>query len=275
MLHPRDNFELSPVMEFPVRVHARPDQDLRAGDRLRTARLARNLTLEELGQSLRVRADFLDALENMDMKLLPGRAYAMAYLRSYAGALGLDAREMTEQFERESALTREDALPQLRDPKTRPNPHRPWMAALSVIGALTLFIGWRVLISSPAQTANGDGSGDVTAAVIADDRPPLSEFSTIAPGQSVVEIYALAPEWIEVRGPDGTIFLSRQLKAGERYVPDIGAGWTLHARDGSAFEIYVDGASIGVLGKAGTPVIGRAVDGLALKTLALKTLTDR
>lgn len=270
MLHPLDNFELSSEMDLPVRVHARPDQDMRAGDRLRAARIARNLTLEDLGQSLRVRPDFLDALENMDMKLLPGRAYAMAYLRSYAGALGLDARAMTEQFERESALTREDALPQIRDPKTRPNPHRPWMAALTVIGALTLFIGWRVLISHPTPIPNGDAAADLSAAVVADDRPPLTEFSTIAPGQSVVEIYALAPEWIEVRGPDGTIFLSRQLKAGERYRPDIGAGWTLHARDGSAFEIYVDGASIGVLGKAGTPVIGRAVDGLALRTLATR-----
>ncbi len=268
MLHPRDNFELSSEMKLPVRVLSRPEPEMRAGDRLRSARLARRQTCEELGQTLRVRPDFLEALENMDMKLLPGRAYAMAYLRSYAGALGLDARALTEQFERESALTREDAQPQLRDPKTRPNPHRPWMAALAVMGALTLFIGWRVLVSHPVLATDRDGPGDSAAAVIPDDRPPLNEFSTVAPGQSVVEVYAVAQQWIEVRGPDGTIFLSRELKAGERYRPDIGAGWTLHARDGSAFEIYVDGTSIGVLGKAGTPVIGRAVDGLALRTLA-------
>lgn len=250
-----------------VRISPRPEQVLRAGERLRAARLARGLSCIELGESLRVRPDFLEALENMDIKLLPGRAYAMAYLRSYATALGLDARELTDQFERESALTREDALPQIRDPKTRPNPHRPWMAALAVIGALTLFIGWRVLVSSPASP-DAEPVSEANASVIADDRPPLTEFSTIAPGQSVVEIYALAPQWMEVRGPDGTIFLSRELKAGERYRPDIGAGWTIHARDGGAFEIYVDGTSIGVLGKAGAPVLGRAVDGLALRTLA-------
>ena len=65
-----------------------------------------------------------------------------------------------------------------------------------------------------------------------------------------------------MRGPDGTIFLSRTLKPGDRYRPELGAGWTLHAKDGGAFEVALDGASLGLLGQDNAPVLGRRVDTL-------------
>jgi hypothetical protein len=34
----------------------------------------------------------------------------------------------------------------------------------------------------------------------------------------------------------------------------------LHARDGGAFEVYVNGALAGTLGPVGMPVLGRAID---------------
>jgi hypothetical protein len=34
----------------------------------------------------------------------------------------------------------------------------------------------------------------------------------------------------------------------------------LHARDGGAFELYVNGVSAGLLGTTGMPVLGRAID---------------
>jgi hypothetical protein len=76
----------------------------------------------------------------------------------------------------------------------------------------------------------------------------------------VVEIRATAEAWLEARGPDGTVFLSRTLQPGDVYRPDASPGWTLHARDGGAFELFVDGASAGLLGTPGMPVLGRAID---------------
>jgi hypothetical protein len=76
----------------------------------------------------------------------------------------------------------------------------------------------------------------------------------------VVEIRALSEAWLEARGPDGTVFLSRTLHAGDVYRPDPSPGWTLHARDGGAFELYVNGAAAGLLGTAGMPVLGRQID---------------
>jgi hypothetical protein len=83
------------------------------------------------------------------------------------------------------------------------------------------------------------------------------------PTSQIVEVVALAPSWLEVRGPDGTIFLSRDMAQGESYKPDVGAGWTLHARDGAAFEIRLNNNVVGALGEPGAPVLGRRVDAIA------------
>ncbi|MGE3304116.1 MAG: helix-turn-helix domain-containing protein, partial [Hyphomonadaceae bacterium] len=66
------------------------DEGLRAGAKLAQARAARGLSLDELADRLRVRRDYLEALEAMNVKVLPGRAYALAYIRDYAKELGLD-----------------------------------------------------------------------------------------------------------------------------------------------------------------------------------------
>ncbi len=59
------------------------------------------------------------------MKSLPGKAYALAFLRSYVRALGLDEKTIVDQFQEESALTREDAQKQIRDPSSKPGPGAP------------------------------------------------------------------------------------------------------------------------------------------------------
>ena len=69
--------------------------------------------------------EFLEALEDMNVKLLPGKAYALAFLKSYARELGMDEKAILDQFQDESALTREDANKQIRNPSSKPRRERP------------------------------------------------------------------------------------------------------------------------------------------------------
>lgn len=253
----------SPFEEPGQGASARPAKaEPRAGEKLAAARKRLGLSIEECAARTRVRKDFLEALESMDMKLLPGRAYALAYLRSYARELRLEVQAIVHQFERESALTREDPQPQLRNPESKPGPRRPWLAALAVCIGLAGFITWRVVAAKQ----------EIVVAQVAQSTPARVARLTgqpPAPGiQPLVEIYALEEGWLEARGPEGTIFFSRVLRAGERYRPEVGVGWTLHAKDGGLFEVYVDGLSGGMLSKPGSPVLGRNVDTLGARTLA-------
>ncbi|MEL7130609.1 MAG: hypothetical protein AAGK23_13785, partial [Pseudomonadota bacterium] len=75
--------------------------------------------------------------------------------------------------------------------------------------------------------------------------------------------------WLEARGADGTIFRSRTMAAGEVYHPRIGAGWTVSARDGSAFIWHVGDIEIGRLAEEASAVYAISVDGIAQQAQAL------
>ena len=69
------------------------------GQQLRAAREARELTLEEVEQTLRIRARFLAAFEAGTYENLPGLVQARGFLRNYARFLKLDEDAILAQFD--------------------------------------------------------------------------------------------------------------------------------------------------------------------------------
>ncbi len=237
------------------------DPSWRAGKKLEEARRQLGLSYEQISARIKVRREFLEALESMNAKLLPGKAYALAYLRSYAAMLGLDAQAIVEQYQDECALSREDNRAQVRSPESRPHPERPWLFALGIVligAAFMTFRAWQAdqPVAAPPEVASSGAAPAAPAAGAARQ----------------VEIHAIAEGWIEIRGPDGTVFLSRTMRPGESYSPDASAGWTIHARDGGAFQIYVDGQPAGPLGATGMPVLGRQIDSIEPITVPAQPL---
>ena len=74
----------------------------RVGAELRAARLRLGWTLEDVAQGLRIRLPFLEAIEEGRIGDLPGAAYAVGFVRTYATALGLDPDEVSRRFRAES-----------------------------------------------------------------------------------------------------------------------------------------------------------------------------
>lgn len=89
-------------MTQDVKRSARPDaaagEAARVGEELRDARIALGYSLEEAAARLRINRRYLAALEEGRVRDLPGPAYALGFVRSYATALGLDADEMVRRF---------------------------------------------------------------------------------------------------------------------------------------------------------------------------------
>ena len=71
----------------------------RLGQQLRTAREARELTLEQVEQALRIRAKFLGAFEAGAYEDLPGAVQARGFLRNYVRFLNLDEESILTQFD--------------------------------------------------------------------------------------------------------------------------------------------------------------------------------
>ena len=69
------------------------------GQELRTAREARDLTLDQAEHQTRIRAKHLDSLERGNYAALPSAVQARGFLRNYARFLGLDADEMVARYD--------------------------------------------------------------------------------------------------------------------------------------------------------------------------------
>ncbi len=67
---------------------------LGVGERLRTARVARGLSLDDVEAGTRIRRRYLEALEEEAFDRLPGPTYVRGFLRSYAAYLDLPADEI-------------------------------------------------------------------------------------------------------------------------------------------------------------------------------------
>ncbi|MDZ7711634.1 MAG: DUF4115 domain-containing protein [Rhodovibrio sp.] len=72
-----------------------------------------------------------------------------------------------------------------------------------------------------------------------------------SPANSRVTLVATARSWVQVRGPDDSLLLTRLLRPGDRYnVPDR-PGLTLHTGNAGGLQVMVDGQEVGRLGGDG------------------------
>lgn len=68
------------------------------GERLREAREANQLSLDDIQETTKIQKRYLVAIEQEDYHALPGRFYARAFIKEYANAVGLDVEELLSDF---------------------------------------------------------------------------------------------------------------------------------------------------------------------------------
>jgi cytoskeleton protein RodZ len=132
------------------------------GDQLRETRMRNRIDITEVEAATKIRAKYLRALENEEWDLLPGPTFVKTFLRTYADYLGLDARNLVEEYraryERPSAQELTPFGTNIGSRRSRPRRpvFAPWMAVLAgviaLLGALWLLGNW------------GDGGGEREAA---------------------------------------------------------------------------------------------------------------
>lgn len=71
---------------------------MQIGEALRNARNEKGYSLKYLEEATKIRAKYLEALENENFDILPGPVYAKAFLRTYAKYLELDTEEIMAEY---------------------------------------------------------------------------------------------------------------------------------------------------------------------------------
>jgi len=79
-----------------------PSRNRTVGAVLREARQGFGRDLRQVGSALRIRAAYLQAIEEGHWDELPGAPYAIGFIRTYSEYLGLDGTEMVRRFKQET-----------------------------------------------------------------------------------------------------------------------------------------------------------------------------
>src|SRR5271165_5056824 len=90
------------VEDFPDGEAGSPSGPRSAGDLLKQQREALGLELDGVAAALRIKPDYLAALEAGRPDLLPGPTYAIGFVRAYGDHLRLDGNEILRRFKAES-----------------------------------------------------------------------------------------------------------------------------------------------------------------------------
>jgi cytoskeleton protein RodZ len=118
------------------------------GQDLRAARLRLGEDLATVSRTLKIRKDHLEALEEDRFEALPGRAYAVGFIRSYSDYLGLDSVQCVERFKLEIAGRGEAELPVVQDViEERRLPHG-WLVIAAVVTALIIYGAYHLAMSA-------------------------------------------------------------------------------------------------------------------------------
>lgn len=237
-------------------------EELRMGQVLRRVRESLGLDLAEIARISRIRENFLMAIERMELQTI-AKGYLVPYLIAYSKYLGLPEQDVVQRYTRECGAVDEvktsAPVPKIGQIKKNSS-NVPLFAAIG--GALVVFIAGVVT----AVVLMNKGPEEVvspTVVAVSGARDSLfsdTDATTAVPTDLPLEIVAVRQGWLEIRGSDGTIFLSRTMAEGENYFPRLKAGWTVSARNGGAFEWRVGDLSVGPLGPEGAQVFSVSVD---------------
>lgn len=222
------------------------------GERLRAAREAKGLSLEDVASETRVPLRHLESLEQGDWDKLPAPTYTIGFAKSYAGAVGLDRAEIGEQLRSEMGGTRPDSATvehfEPADP-ARTMPKWVVFAAIAALVAIVLFFTWsrdRELEGEPQAAEETVAEAPQAAPPPAPD-PQQGQVAANAP----VVLTATGEAWIRVSDQGRTLF-EGVLQPGQRYeVPQTATAPVLRAGAPEALRINVGNAVAPPVGPAG------------------------
>jgi cytoskeleton protein RodZ len=225
----------------------------RIGDAIRAARENSGFTLEQVSRETRVHLSHLRAIEEMTPGLLGAPVYAKGYIKSYARFLGMDEQTTLDRYLSECAAILKDPE-KLEIAASASSNARKLPVAVPMLGILMVALvgGGAIMFFN---------SGDKTPAVTSETSTAAAGVGPIAqPVAPQLRIVALKRSMLEVRSAKGDKYVHRYYNPGEFFVVRVGAGFTVSAEDGTAFEWRLGGQSLGLLQEAGGPVFSANVD---------------
>jgi cytoskeletal protein RodZ len=248
-----------------------PDAQLSTpGAKLRAAREAQGLSIQDVGTRTRIAVRQLEAVERDDYAALPGIPYAVGFARAYARAVDLDEVEIAAEVRHgvhnsDIGATRYEAFEPV-DPARVPSRALAWTAALIVVVLIAGFTIWRTqLLTPPTAEEIAQDKQEATAA-----RP--AGVAPAAPVVQTVVFTAVDDVWLRIVDEAGERLKDGTLKKGESFtLPAEAKGPTILTGRPQALTVTVGGKTIPPLGAPDRTISDVPVSAAALLARAAET----
>lgn len=281
--------------------------DLSVGEILRRTRMHYGQSVYDIERALRIKASQIQAIESDSIEKLPGRVYALGFVRSYSEYLGLDGDKMVGLFKKQAG--RHATQPELHFPVAASESKVPSVAVILLSLTLLLIvaaIAWQYQNSSkqeatippvPEHLQKGgiSGSEDVAKVVkpegfigpqlpgeaVGKQEDSTDSLSVSTPVPNMTEGVTVHQEteepsiiltinessWVEIKDQNGEPVVSRVLKAGDQYFVPNRPDLTMSLGNAGGVGLEINGQTVTALGKS-----GEIIRDIALDT---QTLTSR
>jgi len=223
------------------------------GERLRAAREEKKLSLEDIAAQTRIPQRHLESIENAEWDKLPAPTYTVGFAKSYAGAVGLDRAEISDQLREEMGGQRffpsQAEVIEAADPaRTMPK----WLVISAVIAVILIIIVMSVLNRRSLEQPSSNAPAAVAPAAPKPAQqgpapPPVAPVSAQGP----VTLTAVAPAWIQVTDQGKTLFEGMMTPGQTFTVPPTATAPLLKAGKPEALKITVGSAVAPPVGPPG------------------------
>lgn len=243
------------------------------GDRLRAAREAAGLSLEQVSARTCIRVPVLHDLESDRLGSAASAVYTRGHIRAIASVVGIDAAPLVRDFDDQIGVAAPTVAPvepvpaprlpvgSVPVPQSAPTEHPRWLSA-GLAGAAVLV----ALLAVGTLTDDGPERDDAP--------PPARAGSTTAAGQAPLPLPAPAgaalvleasgQSWLSVRNEATTLF--------EGVVED---GWSQRFEDPSTLSVRVGNAAVVSASCGGTTTGPQGEEGEVLTLTCTSTGLQR
>jgi len=241
------------------------------GSILRQQRESKKLQVEEIAEELKIRLQYLEALENDQFELLPGKLYQRSFLKTYAQFLNLDQGRILKMFDQHEKSRRsfqkepegmkmlEESIKAQSTLQKQPQPGKSragyWFAILT---GLALGIFCLIYLAKPGMKKKHDIASELSAAAESLTTQPEAVDTTsfvwrldnllTNSSEMILRIEAKGDSWVKIIADKKTLFtgfiaagMAIEFKANDYFSINLGKN--------EGVEIYLNGMKIKSLEK--------------------------
>ncbi len=227
------------------------EQERPIGERLKRAREAKGMSLEDVASRTRIPIRHLHSIEAGDWDALPAVTYSVGFARSYANAVGLDGAAIGRELRDQLGSPRPAiSIPQYYEPADPARVPPRSLAIIAAILAILIVAGyliWRAGIGGGEEAPDEPAAVEVTVPEAQPTQPrPLTPDAV---ANQPVTLAATEEVWLRIDSAgSGSSLFQGILQAGERYqVPAAAQRPVIRTGRPQVLRVQIGGRDLGPL----------------------------